>query len=199
MKRLNPLTSRPEWSDREKKTDHFSKDKFRSPGWSSGNTPQPLPEMSAGPRTRREIVAAAAAKADKRITIKVVGGAGGAKRGTYTMPFEPRAKLSDYFKKIGLIRVAAKGRVYDMTYFKLGRRRLNYVPKEDSVIQIGHSNYTPVNHLQRSNDHDGMNLAKNMGGGAQYVEVDLASGHSSKNGTTERPRQPVDDLDVDQF
>jgi hypothetical protein len=198
VKKLNPLNTVAGWGERGEKT-HFKGGKIRSPGWGTGNTPQTLPEAPR-PRTRVDQLAAEAAAAEHRLTVRVLGVGGSKRQGVYTLPFKDGAPLSHYLKLLGLLRVATKARVYDMAYFALGRRRLNYIPRTNSEIYIGGSNYTPVSGKQRSS-RDAMAIAKSMGGGAKVVEAPLVGrdGQIRPSASIGPKASPLDEHDVDQF
>lgn len=168
--------------------------------WSSGNTPQEAPRDTKQ-LSRMEELELQAKKAKERLTVQVLGVGGARRQGTYTLPFKKGADLSHYLKLLGLVRVATKARVYDLTYPNLGRRRLNYVPQADSRIQIGSKDYSPWATMQRSNGRDAMAIAKAMGGGAKVVEAPLVGREAQQapSASSRRPGKAMDDLDVDQF
>lgn len=79
------------------------------------------------------------------------------------MAWEPGKDLSKYLAEVNLIKVAAKGRVYDMKNLSAGRLRLYYVPEPGALIVLGSTEFSPMTNITRRMTDDEVHLLKKGG------------------------------------
>lgn len=93
-------------------------------------------------------------------------------RGMHKLEYEPGKKLLTYLRQLNAASLLRRLRIMDMAHVELGRRRSSYVLQEDSHIVMLSSKTGLFPHLQRSGE-DAERIARNMGGGAREVEVNI--------------------------
>jgi hypothetical protein len=81
----------------------------------------------------------------------------------YKMAWQPGKDISKYLAEVNLIKVAAKGRVYDMKNLSAGRLRLYYVPEPGAIIVLGSTEYSPMANITRRMTDDEVQLLKKGG------------------------------------
>lgn len=106
---------------------------------------------------------------DRHITVRVVGGVGGAASGEYKVGYTEGMNLGRYLSRLKLKRIAAYSAVYDQTNLENGRCRMTYVPQPGAKITVGPSQIGSATAHQRSGV-DAVRVATRMGGGAKVVE-----------------------------
>lgn len=166
-------------------------------GISSGVKPaQPSPvPVNAPPLNRQQEAELRADQADETFSVEVRG-VKGKRNGTYRFAYQAGRTLGAYLDEVQLKYTGIKNAVYDLTNLEKGRLRMNYVPQPKAKIAIGSSRLGPRSHLQRS-QVDAEAAARNMGGGARFVDVSLE--YKSPEGKQEQ-RVGIDDLgDMEQL
>jgi len=110
-------------------------------------------------------------RAKKKVTIQV-GGLKGVAGGQYQLEWVEGQMLGEYLSRLRLKRAAIYAAVRHADKPYLGRLRMTFIPDAGDRITIGNPSVSPASPYQRSN-HNAERVARGMGGGARFVEVQL--------------------------